>query len=149
MEAICSSETSVEPRRITRRYILEDDTLQHSNILITLTLVRSSSTCWSRLDSWICSNSFKLVSNLMINIDIIIYGTTRFLKKRLWNLSVPRGDRPDFLQDRLRLFETKINCVLEPTVCFWGFFLFSFDLVITRNSKWSNPIRENLRIALF
>jgi hypothetical protein len=33
-EAICSSETSVDPQRTTRRHIPEDDTLYSSNIVI-------------------------------------------------------------------------------------------------------------------
>jgi hypothetical protein len=36
MEAICSSETSVETQRITRRHIPEDDTLHNFNLRVVL-----------------------------------------------------------------------------------------------------------------
>jgi hypothetical protein len=80
----------------------------------------------------------------MINIVVIIYGTTRLLKKRLWNLSVSRGNRSGILQSGFRLIETKITCVLEPTVRFRDFFLFSVDLVMSRNPKWSQSCTRTL-----
>jgi hypothetical protein len=40
MEAICSSETSVETRRTTRRHIPEDDTLLNNNNNIDFKIVK-------------------------------------------------------------------------------------------------------------
>lgn len=82
-------------------------------------------------------------------IIVTVYGTTRFLKMWFSKFSVPRGDCSGVLQGGLSLFESKINCVLEPALWFRDIILSSVDLVRTRNSKWVSPLHAYRSIALF
>jgi hypothetical protein len=68
MEAICSSETSVETRRTTRRHIPEDDTLQVVNSLEGQIKISVDSFCIDFLRKYISQWSFKPLRHIPVYI---------------------------------------------------------------------------------